>query len=292
MKLQMGLDHIFKYREILAEKEKAASRAGTDRVLKHIQNSILAIDIMLHTALINTVQESAPQIKSIAFFDIDALQLVLPDQNLKALMPTQVEINFEEVPNNPVQITPGSPASGIGGELYEALKEMLSRNFVAKIPDAVKYYKEKTEQEETNVKVWEEIKKLLPENKHIPIWERHLLNSFRSQGPLFAYAQIKKNLPSWSDVDITTILNNLVHNEIATAPYSTARELDELLASLKTVNNHKIAQNPIIIEAIKLFDKNATEQEILKKVCIVNSFCNPSKREQILKRQAYIEKGY
>lgn len=279
-KLKFSIEQMFLYLDILREDEAAARKSGNQRKLDAVHLRIDSIKIMLDTALFNTVEEQAPYLKiNTDMFDMKALSKVLPGLNMSNL-PRELEIDFSD---SVVVVENKDPKS--------FLAEMLSTNFVKKIQEAVDGYLQVTGKEMMPADAWIEIKSLLQDHPLIPRWDLHIANTFEEKGPLAAFAQIKKNLPTWGTGEISRVMEDAVRRTIINpkTPFSKAKYLEELIANpFPRANLLAWAGNvdclTPVADYVRIGDAN-----------LITAMMDPHKRGKIeggLGRKPYVEKGY
>ncbi len=289
----MSIDQLFKHHDILDKEMEIARSSGNQKVLESVMQRRTVIQIMLDTALFNTVETHAPELKiDTKMFDMKSLSLVLPGVNLKALG-SQFTIEFTE--SEDITVIPAKK-----GNLTAELYEMLKNNFVQKIPTAIALYNERTGKNLKQVEAWKEIKELVKDIKHFKMWDSSIANKMRSEGPIMAYVAVKKHLKDWSDFDISRVVEDAVRNTIAfdKTPFTEARELEELLANPFPRNQIKSwASNPAITEIVKEYICSNADKHNARSISeYVIAVMDPSKRDKIEKgtggKKPYVEKGY
>ncbi len=282
----MNMDHMFKYREILVAKSELARQCGNQRQLNALLKSITAIDVMLESALMATVDKCMPEIKfNLDMFDSTSLQFLMPNVNI-ALLPkdTQVTLKFdsedETLPNGDEKASTVSIIEGL-----------LKSNFTSNIETAVNLYIEKIDASASLAEAWLSIVALFPEREVFKVWHNYLTSIFRTQGPIVAFASAKKHLKQWDDLEVAKFIGKLIEDRIATEPYSIANELQNAMNPTQAqiygyIEDKKISS---LIDKMNL-ENIKSKQEFVHRVV---AYCNPSKREQIEKRRKnYVEKGY
>ncbi len=288
----MSIDQLFKLHDLLDKEMEAARKSGNSRTLESIMQRRTVIQIMLDTALMNTLEERSPELKIDAnMFDMKSLSQVLPGVNLKALG-TQFTIEFTSDEIAPAAVAPVD----LKGMLYELLKN----NFVEKIPSAIELYLSTTGKKITPVQAWIEIKELVNDIRHFQMWDASIANKMRTEGPLMAYVSVKKNLPGWSDYDISRLVEDAVRKTAVSSrtPFSEARQLEELISNpFGRMNMKKWSSHPEIDSIVqKYVAENANKDNAPKIAEYVIAIMDPSKRDKIEKgtggRKPYVEKGY
>lgn len=292
-KLSLSVDQMLRYHEILDNEMEIARSGGHSTKLEAIMKRRTAIQMMIDTALFNTIEEKAPELKiDMNMFDMKALALVLPGVNLKALG-QQVTIEFTESED----VTP-TPAHN--GDLRSQLYELLKNNFVQKIPEAIQLFNASTGKNLKPADAWKEIKLLVSEIPHFKVWDGSIATKMRNEGPIMAYVAVKKHLKDWSDFDISRVVEDAIKNTIAhpKTPFTEAKELDNLLSNPFPRNQIKAwASNPCISEVVKSYiAENADNNNSRSIAEYVIAVMDPSKRDKIEKgtggRKPYVEKGY
>lgn len=286
---RMSISEMFKYREILEKKRDEARLAGRSQQLTSTLMRIDFIDMMLDAALMATIGEAQPFLLKVidsSMFDTSALGLIVEPKRLKAL-PIQGSLNFEIVDENNVEVA--------NEELKNAMKEILRKNFVQEIPRAVEKYRELTGSKKPNSKIWIEIKDLLYENSLISGWDRVLCNSIAEKGSIYAFCQVKKHMKNWEDIDIAILINDAVEkackkrNEDKEIKSKFERSISVLELS---PNNIKDYINDGISLSILSNCEGVDQNFAKKRISQIANIVSPSRREQVIKRKEYVEKGY
>ena len=286
-KLKLGIDHMFQYLEILRADENSARESGNVKKLNAVLLRIDSIKIMLDTALFNTVEERAPELKvNMDMFDMDALQKVLPGLNVKAL-PQVLEIDFSEA----------SSPEDANTNIQVEISKLLETNFVKKVQDAVSLYISKSGKNMMPADAWIEIKNMLSSHRLIPRWDQHIANTYEEKGPLAAYAQIKKNLPNWSDNEISRVMEDAIRRTIVNpnVGFTQAKILEDLISiPMKRESIKMWSESDIAKEVVSKYVRpNAPIGAIKSESARIIAMMDPHKREKMEKglgRRAYVEK--
>jgi hypothetical protein len=291
-KLKFSIDHMFQYLQILQDDAATARERGQQKKLDAVLLRMDSIKVMLDTALFNTFEEQAPALKiNMDMFDMKALAKVLPGVNLKAL-PQTIEIDFRDSDSEEVQVLSES-------DLVNKLNELLSSSFVSKIQPAVDLYLKETGKEIMPADAWIQVKDLLKEHRLIPRWDLFIAGTLEKDGPLAAYAQIKKNLPHWGDGEIARILEDAVKRTCVhpKTALSQARELQEIISNpFPRAKIKAWASAPNAIEVISKYVRPGAGQSVAaSEASMIIAMMDPHKRDKIesgVGRKPYVEKGY
>jgi hypothetical protein len=291
MDLNMSISDMLKYREILAQKVEAARNSGNQKMLSAILKRIDAIDILIDAAFMHTAKEAMPQIATLIdvnMLDREALTFVL-GPNKSGLIPQHgmLRLKFddetEEVSHEPTT-------------LKEEMAEILRKNFVGRIPDAVKRYRELTGCNQPDSIVWMKIKDILSDKPLIAGWDRSITAKLINNGPVVAFYSIKKHLTDWSDMDIAIVMNDAAKRTSKSIPEEKkSKEMDTrtfgILDKFPQGIRDYLADEQTI-DAIKTYAGLKEKSQIGRHMAELAKIVAPSTRAKILTRKEYIEKGY
>ena len=291
MDLKMSISDMLKYRDILQEKANAARAEGKTTLLKAVLQRIDAIMVVIDAAFLFTIKEEAPKLVKfidVKMFDQDALRLVLPRMAQKAL-PLQGVIKFEVAEE--VEEAKESPET-----LKGKLEKILERNFVSKIPEAVKVYREQTSSKEPDSIIWIKIKEMLKDKRLIAGWDRAITGKLVNNGPVAAFYSIKKHLGEWSDMDIAILMNDAANRTAASIPNENeSKKMNNRTFTIMdkfSDNIRDYLNDPLTVEIIKGYAKVDSKTQIGQHLANLGQYIVPSKRAKILTRKEYVEKGY
>ena len=283
---------MFKYREILQSKAEIARSSGNQNRLNALLSRIDAIDMVIDSALIATLTVAAPFVaKAIdsRMFDRPTLELVIGKTAMKGL-PSQGTIDFVVVDEETTESTPSRET------LENSLRELLKRNITTKIDEAVKLYNEFTGENLPNAKAWIKVKELMHDNRILGMWDKSILGSLISFGPIVAFTRIKKHLTHWDDVDIALLLNDAVERasrmkETEEEALRTREKAYEIFED-SVMNVREYVHDKHSINAICGIEKLDGKTAIGRRFKQIFDVTSPTVRTKILGRKEYIEKGY
>lgn len=292
MEFKLNIDQMFKYREILQSKAEIARSSGNQNRLNALLSRIDAIDMVIDSALIATLTVAAPFVaKAIdsRMFDRPTLELVIGKTAMKGL-PSQGTIDFVVVDEETTESTPSRET------LENSLRELLKRNITTKIDEAVKLYNEFTGENLPNAKAWIKVKELMHDNRILGMWDKSILGSLISFGPIVAFTRIKKHLTHWDDVDIALLLNDAVERasrmkETEEEALRTREKAYEIFED-SVMNVREYVHDKHSINAICGIEKLDGKTAIGRRFKQIFDVTSPTVRTKILGRKEYIEKGY
>lgn len=292
MEFKLNIDQMFKYREILQSKAEIARSSGNQNRLNALLSRIDAIDMVIDSALIATLTVAAPFVaKAIdsRMFDRPTLELVIGKTAMKGL-PSQGTIDFVVVDEEATESTPSRET------LENSLRELLKRNITTKIDEAVKLYNEFTGENLPNAKAWIKVKELMHDNRILGMWDKSILGSLISFGPIVAFTRIKKHLTHWDDVDIALLLNDAVERasrmkETEEEALRTREKAYEIFED-SVMNVREYVHDKHSINAICGIEKLDGKTAIGRRFKQIFDVTSPTVRTKILGRKEYIEKGY
>jgi len=294
-------------RVVLKDKLYECVHSGQATKALSIRKRIDVIDIMLDSILMNDMETVMPTIRiDLNMFTLAEIKVLLPNFDAsKALMPGQTEMDFEvaEVVEEAPEEKPANPSPEITDEstMVEQLNEILKKDFVAQIPVAVDLFRKLTNSTDPDGVAWIKVSKLLKGvHKNLPLWYGRLRENLIDEGPIKAFYQVQKHLPTWSDIDIAILLHNALEeamDTVATGKYeSTRMSIDMILekgpSDVKAYA--EIDRNVDIIKSILGIPvgKKIEEDKLMKHLTSILNMCSPTKRAKILERKPYVEKGY
>ena len=285
MNFNMSIDEMFRFYALL---EKRLELSKSNNESDFIKNQMDTIYGVLSVSLALTVNESLPKmISSIEASKLDRniLSLVVGSERMKSI-PENGVIDFtvsEDVTNVDRTMVLVSE-----GDLRDILKPLASHSFAKNIEKAVAIYKEKMLFDESNVKAWDNIKNMFPENDYIyKMWADHITSSIAVYGPIYAYKEVKKHVKTWSNDEVAEMLSMLIDES-----KSEKKEKAENVFMHSLRNTVAYVQDPADQDAIKtLFGLGGKTKEEKKKVTstiveIIKS-CDKVART----RKGYIEKS-
>lgn len=269
MNFNMSIDEMFRFYALL-EKRLELSKSNNER--DFIKNQMDTIYGVLSVSLALTVNESLPKmISSIEASKLDRniLGLVVGTERLKSI-PENGVIDFTVSED----VTSRDRTMVIVGEadLRDILKPLASHSFAKNIEKAVVIYKDNMMFDGSNVKAWENIKSMFPENDYIyKMWADHITGSIASVGPIYAYKEVKKHVKTWSNDDVAEMLSMLIDESRSEKKEKAANvfvhSLRNTVAYLKDPADHEVVKTLFNLSEKTKEDKKrvgATIVEILK----------------------------
>ncbi len=287
----MSISDMLKYHDILAQKVEVARKSGKQKMLSAVLARIDAIEILIDAAFMYTAKEAMPQIATLIdvnMLDRDALSFILGPSKA-GLIPQHgmLTLKFDDE----VEEANHEPAT-----LKEEMAEILRKNFVGRIPDAVKRYRELTGCKEPDSIIWMKIKDILSDKPLIAGWDRSITAKLINNGPVVAFYAIKKHLSNWSDIDVAIIMNDAAKRTSKSIPEEKkSKEMDtrtfKILDKFPEGIRDYLADEQTI-ETIKTYVGLEEKSQIGRHMAELAKIVAPSTRAKILTRKEYIEKGY
>jgi hypothetical protein len=297
-------------RAIYKEKLTEAVKLGYATKAVALHKRIDSIDIMLDSLLMGDMEAAMPTIRiDLNMFTMQELKKLMPGFDpTKVLMSGENTIDFgvvEDVESEEVveeQHTPVTEEETAEIGIVEQLNEVLKKNFVAQIPEAIKLFRQITGNTDPDGIAWIKVSNLLKGvNRLLPLWYNRLRHNLLEDGSIKAFWQVKKNLKTWTDMDIAILLKNALDESI-----ESIEDVNTLLTTRDKVC-HILHQGPVRIKELAESQDNidliksmlgipATGKvkgdDVMKCVTLITNLCSPEKRAEILKRKPYVEKGY
>ena len=289
MKFEMTPAEMLEFHSLL---EKRHSKARTVKEKDFLEKQMDAVYLVLSAALQFTIGSNVENIAKALMsseIDKDLLSLVVGPDRVKAIsMVAQQEIEFTTVETIEERVTKENYKQY---PLKKQLDFLVSHSFTRNIAEAVDLFNEMNKSKLTNAKSWIAIRESYKNHEPFELWDKFITDSLVNYGAVRTFLSIKKHLKDWDDMDIAIIMNDAIERKLAKAPEGRVEQVRGILTDKYNTKKYWIDDAPTM-ECLGKIENISDHKAACQRVDAIMKYCNPIKREVLLKRKEYAEKGY
>jgi hypothetical protein len=289
MKFEMTAKEMLEFHSLL---EKRFLKARSSKEKDFLEKQMDAVYLVLSAALQFTIGNNVENIaKALAPSEIDKdlLSLVVGPDRMRAItMGAQQVIEFTPVETINERVTKDNYKQ------YPEKKQLdflMSHSFTKNIAEAVEIFNSMNKSALPNAKAWIAIREAYKNHEPFELWDRYIVNTLLNDGAPKAFLSIKKHLKSWSDMDVALIMNDSINRRTPLEKEGRPMMVVDTLSKVSSMKNYYI-NDPKTISFISEVEGLSDRTAVCRRIDSIIKHCSPLKRNELLKRKDYEEKGY